>query len=410
MKNVVELRELRAKAIEDARAITAKAESEDRNLKPEEQESYDRALQDAQDYKQRADRMESEERMSAETAEAIESRHQAGAGAVIPEAGSEVDPKVAENRAFDKLLMYGDNKLNDADMRALSQGTDSEGGFTVAPEDFRTQLIKNVDELLFMRSIATTIRLNKAKKLTLPTLADDISDADWTSELGSGNEDSDLAFGQLDLTPNPLAKRIKVSKTVLRNSSLSIQEIVRQRMAYKFALTEEKASMIGTGNNQGLGVFTASADGISTARDKRFDSATEIDADTIKTARNAIPQQYWDNLTWAMHVDLFDKIVTLKDTDGNYLYKAGITEADGDKLCGSPIKLSKFAPNTFSANGYLAVLGDFSHYYFLDDLDFEIQVLVEKYAEANQVGYIGRRELDCKPAVEEAFVRLQLAS
>lgn len=408
----VELREERAKAIEDARAITSHAESEGRNLNATEQETYNKLLADSQEFKQRADRIDAEKRMAEELAEEVpETRNRKTTGKTDDaEENPEQDKKAKELRAFERLLKFGENKLSEEELRSLSQGTAGEGGYTVAPEDFRTDLVKNVDALLFMRGLATTIRLNKAKKLTYPSLVEDIADADWTSELLTGDEDSDMEFGQITMTPNPLAKRIKLSKTLIRNSALNILDIVKSRLAYKFAVAEEKAAMTGTGSGQGLGVFVASANGIPTSRDKRFASPTAVDADTFKTARNKIPQPYWGNLTWVMHVDVYDKIVLLKDTDGNYLFKAGIAEADGDRLCGYPVKLSKFAPNTFSANGYLAVLGDFSHYHFLDDLDFEIQVLVEKYAETNQIAYIGRRELDCKPVIAEAFVRLQLAA
>jgi predicted phage gp36 major capsid-like protein len=35
------------------------------------------------------------------------------------------------------------------------------------------------------------------------------------------------------------------------------------------------------------------------------------------------------------------------------------------------------------------MLGDFSHYWIADTLAFEVQRLVELYAEANQIGFIG---------------------
>ena len=39
----------------------------------------------------------------------------------------------------------------------------------------------------------------------------------------------------------------------------------------------------------------------------------------------------------------------------------------------------------------------------------QIQRLVELYAATNQVGFIGRMELDGMPVLEEAFVRVKLA-
>jgi HK97 family phage major capsid protein len=42
---------------------------------------------------------------------------------------------------------------------------------------------------------------------------------------------------------------------------------VTNELGYKFGVTEEKAFLTGDGSGKPLGVFTASASGISTARD-----------------------------------------------------------------------------------------------------------------------------------------------
>jgi HK97 family phage major capsid protein len=55
------------------------------------------------------------------------------------------------------------------------------------------------------------------------------------------------------------------------------------------------------------------------------------------------------------------------------------------------------------------MLGDFSNYWIVESLSFEIQRLNELYAATNQVGYITRAELDGMPVLEEAFVRIKLA-
>ena len=54
--------------------------------------------------------------------------------------------------------------------------------------------------------------------------------------------------------------------------------------------------------------------------------------------------------------------------------------------------------------------GDFRYYWIADALDMQIQRLVELYARTNQTGFIGRLETDGMPVLEEAFVRLQMAT
>jgi HK97 family phage major capsid protein len=71
--------------------------------------------------------------------------------------------------------------------------------------------------------------------------------------------------------------------------------------------------------------------------------------------------------------------------------------------------MSEYAPSTFTTGLYVGILGDFSKYWIVDALDMEMQRLVELYAATNQIGFIGRKETDGMPCLEEAFVRVTLA-
>ena len=68
-----------------------------------------------------------------------------------------------------------------------------------------------------------------------PSLDVDPSDADWTTELQTGAEDTAMRFGKRELRPHPLAKRIKVSQQLLRQALIGPEGLVLDRLAYKFA-------------------------------------------------------------------------------------------------------------------------------------------------------------------------------
>ena len=67
-------------------------------------------------------------------------------------------------------------------------------------------------------------------------------------------------------------------------------------------------------------------------------------------------------------------------------------------------------PNTFTDGLYGGMIADFKNYWIAESLSLEIQRLVELYAETNQVGFIGRQELDGMPVLAEAFVRIKCAT
>jgi HK97 family phage major capsid protein len=216
-----------------------------------------------------------------------------------------------------------------------------------------------------------------------------------------------MAFGKRELTPHPLAKRIKVSKKLLRNSTMNPEQIVMQRLAYKFAITEEKAFLLGTGANQPLGLFVASNDGIPTGRDVQTGSATDFTMDGIISAKYALKAQYWPRASWLFHRDGVAKIAKLKDSQNQYLWQPSTQAGQPDRLHGLPILMSEYVPNTFTTGLYVGMLADFSWYWIADALDMSVQRLVELYAETNQDGFIGRLETDGMPVLAEAFVRLK---
>jgi HK97 family phage major capsid protein len=112
-----------------------------------------------------------------------------------------------------------------------------------------------------------------------------------------------------------------------------------------------------------------------------------------------------------MHRNLMAQIAKLKDGDGRYLLQDSVAQGEGDRLLGMPIVLSEYAPNTFTASQYVAMLGDYQQlYWIVDSQDMEIQVLEEYYARQNQNDFIIRMATDGAPVLEEACVRVKLGT
>jgi HK97 family phage major capsid protein len=320
----------------------------------------------------------------------------------------------AEMRAAFRRFVGGKSQSEETELRNLQMDLDTAGGFLVTPQQFAAELIAIVDNQVFIRQLATIMTLTSATTLGVPTRDVDIADSDWTSELTTGNEDTVLAFGKRELQPHPLAKRIRISNKLLRAGALDAESIVRDRLAYKFGVTQEKAFLLGTGAQQPLGVMvpTTNGSGISTARDIVTGSATNYTADGLINAKYFLKPQYWPNARWAFHRFGIQRIRQLKDTNGQYLWNpSGIGQASlevgvGDAILGLPYFISEYMPSTFTTGLYTGILGDFSFYWIVDALSMQLQRLVELYAATNQTGYIARAEVDGAPVLEEPFVRI----
>ncbi|MBU1748836.1 MAG: phage major capsid protein, partial [Chloroflexi bacterium] len=329
-------------------------------------------------------------------------------------------PSAADRRlaAFRSFLLDGPRALSvmEPALRATLQAdNDIGGGFLTAPEEFVNMLLQGVDNQVFIRQrVAARGGLHQvegADSLGVPTLDTDLDDPDWTTELGTGSEDTAMEFGKRALRPHPLAKRIKVARTLLRRSRLGVDRIIRDRLSYKFGVAMENNYLNGTGANRPLGMFVASDQGIGTGRDVTCGAvvADVIAGDDLITALYTLKPQYHANAVWIMHRDLARKIRQLKTSD-NYLWQAGLSGAPATIL-DLPYILSEYAPNTFTANQYIALLGDLGFYWIADAIDtLEVQVLTELYAETNRNGYIARLESDGMPVLAEAFVRVKMAA
>ena len=151
-----------------------------------------------------------------------------------------------------------------------------------------------------------------------------------------------MAFGKRELFPHPMAQFLKVSKKLIRASQIDVEALVRERLAYKAAVVQENAFLNGSGAMQPLGVFTASADGITTSQDVSTGNATNaFTADGLINCKMNLPAQYRRNCNWIFHRDAVLMLMKLKDGDGQYIWRPGLLESEPDVLLSVPVRESE---------------------------------------------------------------------
>ncbi len=296
---------------------------------------------------------------------------------------------------------------------ATLQSDDAQrGGYLVADQVFAADLLKEVDDLLFIMQRAKVHTVPDASSLGIRKRTTKASTFDWSSELQVSDRDAALKYGKKVLTPHHLTGSIKISRDLARRSSLIVPE-VRGELARDGAEAMEDGFLLGNGDRKPLGVFVASDDGISTSRDQATGSATNFTADGLIQAKYGLKAQYrrGPGVSWMFHRDGIEKIALLKDSNNQYLFRvgAGFAADNGmpeDMLLGYPVDESERCPNTFTTGQYVGILGNWRYYEIAMALDMEIQVLVELNARSNEYEYIARLKVDGMPTLDEAFVRL----
>jgi len=175
---------------------------------------------------------------------------------------------------------------------------------------------------------------------------------------------------------------------------------------------QESAFMSGHGAGQPLGVFTASDNGISTSQDSSTDNTnTAFTADGLISAKYTLTSPWLNNgnLRWVMHRDAVKMARKLKDGNGQYLWQPGMVQDAPDRILDVPVRVSEYAPNTFTTGLYVGLIGDLSYYWIAETMSVQVQRLTELGALTNQDYFIGRAILDGMPVLEKAFVRVTLA-
>ncbi len=400
--NVKELLEKRGNIWEHAKALIDTAEAEGRDFSAEEQAQYDKMMGEMDELAKRAKRLEEKQRLEAQMEMPANEPVR-----VDPAADGEVKRQadlMPEFRAFIKSGVVG------PELRRLQADVDEQGGFMLPPEQFIADLIKELDNKVFVRGLATVIPVTTSDSLGVPTLEEDVGDPDWTTEVQEVNVDTGMTFGKRALTPHQLTKLVKVSMKLLRTSAIPVEGLVRERLAFKFAAAQENHFLNGNGTGQPLGVFVADTNGISTARDVSTGNTTSaIAADNLFEVKYALKEQYRGGAQWIFHRDAVKMIAKLKDGEGQYLWRPGLAVGQPDTLLNLPINESEYAPNTFTTGKYVGILGNFRYYWIAEMFGMEIQRLNELFAQTNQIGFIGRMWCDGAPVLESAFARVKLA-
>jgi len=210
--------------------------------------------------------------------------------------------------AYLRSMMLGGK--TDVERRALSEGSDSAGGYTV-PDVLSATLIDLARAAsVVVRAGAQTVpltsdNLNYAKLLTDPVPA-------WRLEAGNVAE-SDPTFGLVPLVPRSLAVQVKVSAELMEDS-INLATALPNALAASMAVELDRVALLGTGtapeprgvaNTSGIGTF---------AQD-----AVIAGYGNLSTARTAILTANQAPTAYVMHPRDEGTFVDLVDANGNPL-------------------------------------------------------------------------------------------
>lgn len=295
-------------------------------------------------------------------------------------------------------------------IRAAQQVNPNTAGGFLVPSAIAQEIIKPVDNPIFMRQISNVQQINA--NIAIPRQNTRLT-ANWQGETETAVTSS-AQVGQRDFKPHRVTVRTSASRLLIDQSVINVEQWLGSEIDYATRLKEEDAAMQGNGVGQWLGIFTASADGIPTTRDVVTAGAAIAADDIISTIMN-VKATVRNAGSWVGSRQFVTAVMKLKDAANQYIFteSAGIGNvlAVGTPmfLKGRPLYESESAPTALTTGTYAAVFGDFNFYRIYDFLSLSVQVLdQDPYASAGEYGYVMHKFSDGAPVLEEAFSRLRI--
>ena len=207
-------------------------------------------------------------------------------------------------------------------------------------------------------------------------------------------------FTSIDLGNFLAGALCKISKSLIANTDIDLENKVIEIMALAVSRWAERECLIGTDNKiQGLrGVKLQ----VTAA------SATALTADDLIKLKNKVKKQFRKGAKWIMSNDTLTAIELIKDGNDRFIFRDDVNgEFDGYVL-GYPVDVSDNMPEIASGNDVI-YFGNMSGLALKQRDDaLEMEVLREKYATQHAIGINAWLEMDAKVENEQMIAKLTM--
>ena len=248
-------------------------------------------------------------------------------------------------------LVIPTDVLNHASKRALNVGTATAGGNTVATDLLGASFIDLLRNASVLSQTGATYLNGLQGDVAIPRQSG-AATAYWLTEVAAVT-DSAQTVDQVTMTPKGLSAQTTFSKQLLAQSSIDIEQFVRNDLASVLAIAQDLAAVNGSASNgqpRGIlnvtGVGSVSSGGTSAAYTDMVNLEKEVTVDNALSG----------SLSYVTNAKLIAKLkrTEIASNTAKFVY-------DGGNVNGYPMYMSNQLPATYSTNTKSAVIfGNFS--------------------------------------------------
>lgn len=277
----------------------------------------------------------------------------------------------AHKTAFMQFVRKGsDSDLSELEQKALQVSSDPDGGYAV-PEELDRNVLTLLRDQSPMRSVCNQITVGSNEYKRLVDLGG--AGAGWVGETAARPETSSPKLAQVTAFMGELYANPKATQTSLDDLFFNAESWLEQSLAQVFAENEGEAFLKGDGTNKPKGLLAYAIDS-KTDKDRAFGTLQQIysgekdalTADQLIQLIYSLKRGYRTGASFMLNTETLFKVRTLKDAQGNYLWRAGLELGQPSTLIGYGVAENEDMDGV--EEGKHAVLfGDFKQAYTIVD-------------------------------------------
>ena len=351
-KKLIELRQQKAEKVAAMRAMLDKAEQENRSLTETENVDFEK-LKDL--VKQLSDEIARYESVADE-------ERSLNANAVP------VENRSVKQFSNDELRHY----IKTGELRNLTTTSSEDGGYSVIPQ-LDKDVMKRLTDDSVMRQLCNVVRLPVGAKEYKKLVSAGGAVVAHGEEGVTRNGTATPKLHEVTIALNSIYAYPKTTQEILDFSSINVLNWLTDEIAETFTETEEVDLTSGDGVKKAKGLLSYER---TTENDKvrafgklqkiEVAGVAKIDADTLIDLFYTLHSKYRKNAAWVMSSTIAAVLQKLKNKNGDYIWRDGLTVDAPATLLGRPVYFLETMP-TGGVNKAVLAFGDFKRGYFIVD-------------------------------------------
>lgn len=309
----------------------------------------------------------------------------------IKRPGAVAGQEVSEHKAaFLQFVRKGkDDGLAELQQKALQTTVEADGGYAV-PEELDRTILELLRDESPMRQVCGQITVSTPDYKKLVNLGG--AGSGWVGETAPRPATGTPLLAQIAAVMGEIYANPQATQTSLDDMFFDAEAWLQSEVAREFAEKEGSAFLLGDGTNKpkGLLAYTMAltADDVRAfgqIQNVKSGTAGDFDADDLIKLVYTLRKGYRANSTWMLANMTLFKVRTMKDSQGNYLWRPGLEAGQPSSLLGYGVTENEDMP-AVAADAHAVLFGDFKRAYTIVDR-IGTRVLRDPYTNKPNVGF-----------------------